>query len=123
MRNDHLKNPAEREEPTCTRSQAIRYFDADGRWIVEVHRYLRPDGTLGGSGRADPKRLRLSNRILILQKSCPAQHLEYVISGRLKVRMDDGSVRTLRQKTAPEKGAHVTVEGSTLQVSKAATSA
>jgi len=39
------------------------------------------------------------------------------------VRMDDGSARTLRQKTAPEKGAHVTVEGSTLQVSKPATSA
>src|SRR4030042_3869883 len=68
LRNDHLKNPAEREEPTCTRSQAIRYFDADGRWIVEVHRYLRPDGTLGGSGREDPKRLRLCNRTFIFHR-------------------------------------------------------
>jgi outer membrane lipoprotein SlyB len=31
------------------------------------------------------------------------------------VRMDDGSVRTLRQKTAPAKGARVTVDGKTLR--------
>jgi outer membrane lipoprotein SlyB len=31
------------------------------------------------------------------------------------VRMDDGSVRTLRQKTAPAKGARVTVDGTTLR--------
>jgi outer membrane lipoprotein SlyB len=31
------------------------------------------------------------------------------------VRMDDGSLRTVRQKTAPAKGARVTVDGSTLR--------
>jgi outer membrane lipoprotein SlyB len=31
------------------------------------------------------------------------------------IRMDDGSVRTLRQKTAPAKGARVTVDGKTLR--------
>lgn len=31
------------------------------------------------------------------------------------VRMDDGSVRTVRQKTAPAKGARVTVDGQTLR--------
>lgn len=31
------------------------------------------------------------------------------------IRMDDGSVRTLRQKTAPAKGARVTVDGKTIR--------
>jgi outer membrane lipoprotein SlyB len=34
----------------------------------------------------------------------------------VRVRMDDGSVRTLRQKTAPAAGARVTVEGNVLHV-------
>ncbi|HEX6361947.1 MAG TPA: glycine zipper 2TM domain-containing protein [Albitalea sp.] len=35
----------------------------------------------------------------------------------VRVRMDDGSVRTLTQKTAPATGARVTVEGNTLRAS------
>ena len=44
-------------EPYCTRSQIIDDLDRDGQKIAKVHRYLRPDGTLGGSGRPDPKAL------------------------------------------------------------------
>lgn len=44
-------------EPFCTRSQIVAYLDADGERIAVIHRYLRPDGTLGGSGRPDPKML------------------------------------------------------------------
>ncbi|HEX6704333.1 MAG TPA: glycine zipper 2TM domain-containing protein [Albitalea sp.] len=37
----------------------------------------------------------------------------------VKVRMEDGSLRTLTQKTAPAPGSRVTVEGNTLRSSKA----
>jgi len=42
-------------EPYCTRSQIIEYRRATGHKIAKVHRYLRPDGTIGGSGKPDPK--------------------------------------------------------------------
>jgi hypothetical protein len=35
----------------------IAYFDGDGQRVAVVHQYLRTDGTLGASGRPDPKRL------------------------------------------------------------------
>lgn len=44
-------------EPLCTRSQMISYRDPDGNEVARVHQYLRTDGTLGASGRPDPKRL------------------------------------------------------------------
>jgi hypothetical protein len=42
-------------EPPGTLSRIVRYKDARGRVLAVVHRYLRPDGTLGGSGWTDPK--------------------------------------------------------------------
>jgi hypothetical protein len=47
-------------EPPGTKSQIIAYLDAKGRMIAVVHQYLRPDGTLGASGRPDPKKLLLN---------------------------------------------------------------
>ena len=44
-------------EPYCTRSLMLAYLDQDGNEIARVHQYLRPDGTIGASGRPDPKRL------------------------------------------------------------------
>jgi len=35
----------------------VAYLDAGGQRIALVHQYLRPDGTIGGSGRPDPKEL------------------------------------------------------------------
>jgi hypothetical protein len=43
--------------PICTRSQLIKYLNAAGVEIAMVHQYLQPDGTLGATGRPDPKRL------------------------------------------------------------------
>src|SRR5262245_45150744 len=43
--------------PICTRSQSIAYLDAKGDEVAMVHQYLKPDGSLGASGRPDPKRL------------------------------------------------------------------
>jgi hypothetical protein len=45
------------DEPFCTQSQSISYRDSEDREVVRVHQYLRPDKTLGASGRPDPKRL------------------------------------------------------------------
>jgi hypothetical protein len=44
-------------EPFCTQSQMISYRDADNTEIARVHQYLRTDGSLGASGKPDPKRL------------------------------------------------------------------
>src|SRR5215831_17614223 len=60
-----LQNPNLRGEPQGTRSQTIRYVDLAGQWVVEIHQYLRPDGSLGASGRPDPKRLRIAGTIFI----------------------------------------------------------
>lgn len=66
LKDSPLQDPAGRGEPPGTRSQIIRYHDASGQWLVVVHQYLRPDGTLGGSGKPDPKRLRVNQTILLV---------------------------------------------------------
>ncbi len=53
-------------EPPGTRSQMISYLDANGNEVARVHQYLRPDGTLGASGRPDPKRLQIGTTVYIL---------------------------------------------------------
>lgn len=44
-------------EPYCTRSLFLSYLDQENNEVARVHQYLRPDGTIGASGRPDPKRL------------------------------------------------------------------
>lgn len=44
-------------EPPGTISQELSYRDADNNEVARVHQYLRPDGSIGASGRPDPKRL------------------------------------------------------------------
>ncbi len=51
-------SPPKATEPSCTRSQLLAYYDKGTR-IARAHRYLRPDGTLGGWGRPDPKQVLL----------------------------------------------------------------
>ncbi len=53
-KNGH-PSPAPAREPFCTRSQILEYFDTAGTKLAIVHRYLRPDGRIGASGRPDPK--------------------------------------------------------------------
>lgn len=52
---DGHPSPERSGEPYCTRSQIIEYWTHGGQKIATVHRYLRPDGTVGASGKADPK--------------------------------------------------------------------
>ena len=44
-------------EPPGTLSQIVAYLDSQGRQVAIFHQYLRKDGTLGGWGRPDPKKL------------------------------------------------------------------
>lgn len=55
-------------EPFCTQSQMVSYRDASNNEIVRVHQYLRSDGTLGASGKPDPKRLMENNVLFRLRK-------------------------------------------------------
>lgn len=55
-------------EPHCTRSQMISYRDSSGNEVARVHQYLRADGTLGASGRPDPKRLLVKGTLYRLTK-------------------------------------------------------
>jgi hypothetical protein len=47
--------------PVGTRSQSVEYYDQEGQRVAVVHQYLLPDGTLGASGRPDPKMLLVGN--------------------------------------------------------------
>lgn len=49
--------------PRGTRSLYIRYYDADGNWVVGMHMYLLPDGSIGASGLEDPKHVVIDDTI------------------------------------------------------------
>jgi hypothetical protein len=55
-------------EPFCTRSQMVSYRDASDNEVARVHQYLRTDGTIGASGRPDPKRLLVNGTLFRLLK-------------------------------------------------------
>lgn len=57
--------PSAANQPPGTRSQMISYRDASDKEIARVHQYLKPDGTLGASGRPDPKRLLINDDTLL----------------------------------------------------------
>jgi len=65
--DNHPSSPRAKE-PICTRSQYIIYIDKNGRKVAGVHQYLRRDGTIGASGRPDPKEL-LVNGILYIPEN------------------------------------------------------
>ncbi len=45
-----------KQEPG-TRSIVDSYYDETDRKVMTLHHFLRPNGTLGGSGKPDPKEL------------------------------------------------------------------
>lgn len=57
VRRDRHPSAAKANVPYCTRSQEIVYTDPNGDEVVTAHQYLQPDGTIGASGRPDPKRI------------------------------------------------------------------
>lgn len=46
-------------EPPQTHSQSVQYRSVSGEVVAEVHQYRRANGAIGGSGRPDPKVLRV----------------------------------------------------------------
>lgn len=58
-------SPPRASLPPCTRSQILAYFDPGGVKVALVHQYLRPDGSLGASGRPDPKKLLLDGVLYV----------------------------------------------------------
>jgi len=69
--DNHLgqKQRQRAQEPKCTRSQMILYSTVHGQPIAIVHQYKRKDGSLGGSGRPDPKRLFLTDEVIAFEES------------------------------------------------------
>jgi hypothetical protein len=49
--------------PRGTKSQLVIYNDGE-REVAITHRYLFPDGSTGGSGRPDPKRILCCGAVL-----------------------------------------------------------
>jgi hypothetical protein len=58
--------PPAANQPFCTSSQIVYYWDGSGQRVAVVHQYLKADGTIGGSGRPDPKYL-LHEGVLYVQ--------------------------------------------------------
>ncbi len=54
---DAHPSPPLADEPFCTKSQLIAFYDAQGKKVAEAHQYLWTDGTIGASGTPDPKEI------------------------------------------------------------------
>ena len=61
---DDYEAPPSAGQPPGTRSQFLEIRTLDGIVIARAFQYLRPDGTVGASGRPDPKWLRTETEIL-----------------------------------------------------------
>jgi len=58
VRDSYVPRRRIKGEPSRTKTQMVEYLDpVTGRLVALVHQYRRPDGSLGGSGRPDPKEL------------------------------------------------------------------
>jgi hypothetical protein len=64
---DKHPSPPRAREPVCTRSQYVIYLDKNGKKVAGVHQYLRRDGTIGASGRPDPKELLVDGTLYMLE--------------------------------------------------------
>jgi hypothetical protein len=52
-----ILRPLNQVNPVAPRARWFRTEDAYNNEVARVHQYLRPDGTIGGSGRPDPKKV------------------------------------------------------------------
>jgi hypothetical protein len=56
-------SPTSKREPNGTESQMVEFHNKWGMLICIAHQYLRPDGTIGASGKRDPKYLRVGSTV------------------------------------------------------------
>lgn len=61
-RSNHLTRP-EAKQPWCTYTETLAYTEASGIELARIHQYRRQDGSLGGKGKPDPKRIFLNGVI------------------------------------------------------------
>ena len=69
--SEHPASPAKNEIPG-TVSHILQYFDENGDLVAMIHEYVRADGSLGASGRRDPKWLRINDRTLKQRRKKPS---------------------------------------------------
>jgi len=64
-------NPAPKKahQRPGAKSEVLLYINPDEGTIAEVHQYTNPDGSLGASGKPDPKALRIAEILYIFDKS------------------------------------------------------
>jgi hypothetical protein len=55
-------------QPFCTHSQILSFWNREGKMVALCHQYKRPDGTIGGSGKPDPKRIMIEGTIYFCSK-------------------------------------------------------
>lgn len=67
VRKEGHPDPLHSGEPLCTKSQYIVYRDPNGNIVASVHQYLRSDGALGASGKPDPKRIYMQDKIIAVR--------------------------------------------------------
>ena len=60
------------DEPYCTQSQMLSYRQLNGIEVARAHQYLRPDGSIGASGRPDPKKVHIKGKIFQLPRKSKA---------------------------------------------------
>ena len=63
--------PPGANQPHCTHSQILAYLELNGNRVAVVHQYLRVDGSLGGSGKPDPKALLVDGILYFLHVAPP----------------------------------------------------
>ena len=81
INRDTHPSRTEANEPFCTRTQEVSYFDG-AMEVVRIHQYLRTNHTLGASGKPDPKRIFEGGTLYRLRKPPKnwGESLRYFIS-------------------------------------------
>lgn len=66
----HSGNPSpEIGLPPGTETQMVSYFDKNGEEAARAHRFVLPDGSIGASGKPDPKRLLKDGKLYRLERA------------------------------------------------------
>jgi|SRR5208282_4126819 len=66
MVSDQYANPTKTGMPPGTKTQMVEYIDANDNQIALVHQYRLPDGSIGASGKPDPKKLLIGEYLYLI---------------------------------------------------------
>lgn len=65
---ERQKTPSPRyQQPPGTVSEEVAYFDG-GIKVARVHQFVLPDGTIGASGRPDPKAILREGVLYVMEE-------------------------------------------------------